>query len=106
MIVFHRIIGPTLFKTSTDEAAIKAAMPMGRVCIGELDRLLGTQTFLTGDRLSIADLILAPQLDFFAETPEGKSLIHETRLKAWLDRMNTRPSMQATPRPEVLRRAA
>jgi glutathione S-transferase len=106
VIVFQRIIGPTLFKTSTDEAAIEAAMPMGRVCIAELDRLLGNQPFLTGDCLSIADLMLAPQLDFFAETPEGKSLIHETRLRVWLDRMNARPSMQATPRPEVLRRAA
>jgi len=61
--------------------------------------------FLAGDSLSIADLMLAPQLDFFAETPEGKSLLHDTRLKAWLDRMNARPSMQATPRPKALRRA-
>ena len=106
VIVFQRIIGPALFRTSTDEAAIEAALPIGRVCIAELDRLLGTQPFLAGDHLSIADLMLAAQLDFFAETPEGKSLLHETRLKTWLDRMNARPSMQATPRPEALRRAA
>ncbi|MGP0093420.1 MAG: glutathione S-transferase family protein [Xanthobacteraceae bacterium] len=106
VIVFQRIIGPTLLGTMTDEAAIAAAMPMGRVCITELDHLLGSQQFLAGDCLSIADLMLAPQLDFFSETPEGKSLLHETRLKAWLDRMNARPSMQATPIPEALRRAA
>jgi glutathione S-transferase len=81
-------------------------MPMAPVCIAELNRLLGTQPFLGGDSLSVADLMLAPQLDFFAETPEGKSLLAETRLKDWLDRMNERPSMQATLRPEVLRRAA
>ena len=106
VIVFQRIIGPTLLGTTTDEAAIAAAVPMARVCIAELDRLLGAQLFLAGDRLSIADLILAPQLDFFVETPEGKSLLAETRLQAWLNWMNERPSMQATLRPEALRRAA
>src|ERR1700732_950789 len=106
VVVFQRIIGPTLLGTTTDEAAIAAAVPMARVCIAELDRLLGVQLFLAGDHLSIADLILAPQLDFFAETPEGKSLLAQTRLQAWLARMNERPSMQATLRPEALRRAA
>ncbi len=106
VIVFNRIIGPTLLGTTTDEAAVAAAVPMARVCIAELDRLLGAQQFLAGDRLSIADLMLAPQLDFFAETPEGKSLLANTRLEAWLARMNERPSMQATLRPEALRRAA
>jgi glutathione S-transferase len=105
-IVFQRIVGPRLLGTATDQAAINAAMPMAHVCIAELNRLLGTQPFFAGDSLSIADLMLAPQLDFFAETPEGKSLLAETGLSAWLGRMNGRPSMQATLRPEVLRRAA
>ena len=106
VIVFQRIIGPTLLGTTTDEAVVAAAVPMARTCIAELDRLLGGQRFLAGDRLSIADLMLAPQLDFFAATPEGKSLLAETRLKPWLVRMNARPSMQATLRPEALRHAA
>jgi glutathione S-transferase len=106
VIVFQRIIGPVLLGTPTDQAAIDAAMPMARVCIEELDRLLGTQGFLAGDTLSIADLMLAPQVDFFAETPEGKSLLTQSRLKHWLDRMNERSSMRVTPRPEALRRAA
>ena len=60
VIVFQRIVGPVLLGTATDQAAIDAAMPMARVCIAELDRLLGTQPFLAGDSLSIADLMLAP----------------------------------------------
>jgi glutathione S-transferase len=106
VIVFQRIVGPVLLGTTTDETAIAEAMPMARLCISELERLLGSHEFLVGDRLSIADIMLAPQLDFFAETPEGESLLYETRLKSWLDRMSLRPSMQATPRPERLRRAA
>jgi glutathione S-transferase len=105
-IVFQRIVGPTLLGITCDETAVAAGVPMARVCIAELDRLLGGQQFLAGDRLSIADLMLAPQVDFLAETPEGKSLLANTRLEAWLARMNARPSMQATLRPEALRRAA
>ena len=106
VIVFQRIIGPALLGIKTDEAAIEAAIPTGRTCVAELDRLLGAQQFLAGDDLSIADLMLAPQLDFLAETPEGKALLAGTRIEPWLERMNKRPSMQATQRPDALRRAA
>ena len=106
VIGFQRIVGPALLGTATDEAAVEAAVPMARLCISELDRLLGSQRFLAVDRLSIADLMLAPQLDFFAETPEGKSLLDGTRLAAWLERMKARPSMKAAPIPEALRTAA
>jgi glutathione S-transferase len=106
IIVFQRIIGPILFGTAADEAAISAAVPTARLCIGELDRLLGSQAFLAGASLSIADIMLAPQIDFFSITPEGATLLEGTGLKAWLARMNERPSMIATQRPEGLRRAA
>jgi glutathione S-transferase len=102
VIVFQRIIGPVLLGIRTDEAAIEAALPMGLTCIAELDRLLRAQQFLAGDHLSIADLMLAPQLDFLAETPEGKSLLGGTQIEAWLVRMNERPSMQATQRPRCI----
>jgi glutathione S-transferase len=106
IIVFQRVIGPALLGTTTNEGEISAAVPMARTCIAELDRLLGSQRFLVGDQLSIADLMLAPQIDFFAATPEGKILLDGTNLKAWLARMNARPSMIATQRPEPLRGAA
>jgi glutathione S-transferase len=106
IVVFQRIVGPALLGMATDEAAIEAAMPMARTCIAELDQLLGMQLFLAGNGVSIADLILGPQVDFLAQTPEGKSLLAETGLRRWLDRMNERPSMRATLRPDILRRAA
>lgn len=106
IIVFNRIVGPKLLGLAVDEAAIAAAMPHARVCLGELERLLGEQRFLAGDELTLADLHLAPQIDFFAATPEGASLLPGTRLNAWLARMNARPSMVATQRPEGIRAAA
>jgi glutathione S-transferase len=106
VIVFNRIVGPVLMGKTPDEAAIAAAMPMARTCIDELDRLLGSQSFLVGDRLSIADLMLAPQVDFLQATREGKSLLDGTKLAGWLARMNQRPSMQRTQRPANLQAAA
>jgi glutathione S-transferase len=106
VIVFNRIVGPVLMGKTPDETAITAAMPMAQTCIAELERLMDGQAFLAGERLSIADLMLAPQLDFFQATPEGKQLLGGTRLGDWLGRMNQRPSMQRTLRPENLQVAA
>lgn len=106
VIVFQRIVGPVLMGLVPDEEAIARALPDARVCVTELARLLGDQPFLAGDALSIADLMLAPQLDFFAATPEGRDLLAGTVLVDWLARMNERPSMRKTQRPEQLKAAA
>jgi glutathione S-transferase len=106
VIVFNRIVGPVLMGRTPDEAAIAAALPMAQTCIDELDQLLGSQSFLAGERISIADLMLAPQMDFFQATREGKDLLNDTNLAGWLARMNQRPSMQRTQRPENLQAAA
>jgi glutathione S-transferase len=105
-IVFQRVVGPALLGMPTDEAVVAAAVPKAQTCIAELDRLLGEQRYLAGDQLSIADIMLAPQIDFLVATPEGKHLLDGTRLKAWLGRMSARASMVATARPEPLRGAA
>jgi glutathione S-transferase len=50
-----------------------------------------------GDALSLADIMLAPHLDFFAATPEWPALTAKSaNLIAWLRRMNVRPSLEAT----------
>jgi glutathione S-transferase len=106
IIVFQRIVGPVIMGTTPDEAACAAAVPDAERCLHELDRLLGDQSFLNGDQLSIADLLLAPQLSYLAATPEGAKIMQGTKLKAWLDRTEARASMQATLPPEPLRKAA
>lgn len=106
MIVFHRVVGPLLLGTTPDEAAIAAAVPDARLCLGELNRLLGDQAFLAGEELTLADLMLAPQIYYLAATPEGSAILEGTALVAWLKRMNARPSMMATLPPVPLRLAA
>ena len=105
-IAFNRIIGPKLLGLPTDEAAIAEAMPMATTCFAELDRLLDDQSYFGGDGVSIADIMLAAQLDLLCDTPEGAGLISGTRLAGWLDRMRERPSFVATQPPEPLRKAA
>ena len=106
-IAFNRIIGPRLLGLAGDEEAIAEAMPMARTCFAELDRLLGDQPYFGGDSVSIADIMLAAQLDLFSECAEGRELIGgASSLPTWLERMLARPSLRATEPPAMLREAA
>jgi glutathione S-transferase len=97
VIVFHRVVGPRVMGLVPDEAAISAAMPKARAVFTELARLLGEQPFFTGDALSLADLMVAPAVAFFTETPEWTELgAPHANLVAWVSRMEARPSLKAT----------
>src|SRR6202047_3180059 len=74
VIVFHRVVGPRVMGLTPDEAAIEAAMPKARTVFSELARLLGEQPFFAGDALSLADLLVAPAVGFFKDTPEWAEL--------------------------------
>jgi glutathione S-transferase len=97
VIAFQRIVGPRLMGIVPDEAAIAAAMPKARTVFDELALLLGDKRFFVGDAISLADVHLAPQLDFMRATPEWEPLTSKhANLGKWLDLMNSRPSMAAT----------
>lgn len=97
VIGFQRIVAPRLMGTAPDEALITAAMPAAHKVFNELTRLLGDKPYLTGDAVSLADLLVGPHLDFLAATPEWAALVADNaNLVAWLARVNARPSMQAT----------
>jgi glutathione S-transferase len=97
VIVFQRIIRPRLLGQAPDEAAIAAAMPRAHLVYDVLARQLGDQAYLVGESVTLADLLLAPQVDLFREIPEWELLTStHPNLRAWIDRMRTRSSMQAT----------
>jgi glutathione S-transferase len=97
VIGFERIVAPRLLGKSPDEDAIAAAMPKAHTVFNELSRLLGAKTYFTGDRVMLADLLVASHLDFLAATPEWQPLTAATpNLVGWLDRMNERASLKAT----------
>jgi glutathione S-transferase len=62
-----------------------------------LSRLLGGKHYFTGDAVSLADLMVAPQLDFLSQTPEWAELKAKTvNLDTWLGRMTARESFVGT----------
>jgi glutathione S-transferase len=105
-ITFNRVVAPR-FNLPVDEDAIAKALPNARICLAEIGRLLDGHTWMAGDALSLADLLLAPHLSMFAEAPEGAQILQEhENLRRWLARMEARPSMQATNWDKLLERAA
>ena len=97
VIIFHRVVGPKVMGTAPDEEAIRAAMPKAHVVFDELAQLLAQQPFFAGDDISLADLMIAPAMEFFTATPEWSELgAPHANLVAWLARMQARPSIKAT----------
>jgi glutathione S-transferase len=98
-IVINRLVAPRL-GLPVDEAAVAAAVPRARLCLSEFARLMGQQPYLAGDRLTLADLMLAPILTYFSRTAEGEEPIAEhPSLHPWLRRMQERQSFQVTKPP-------
>jgi glutathione S-transferase len=95
-ITAERFMAQRIWNRLPSEANIAQALPKARLCLQEIERLQGSAEFLAGDSLSLADLLVAPQLQFFRGTPEAQELMQGTPLDDWLKRMHARPSMQAT----------
>ncbi|MBV9317397.1 MAG: glutathione S-transferase family protein [Gammaproteobacteria bacterium] len=107
VIGFQRVVGPRLMGLTADENAIAAAVPKARVALDVLAHLLGTQPYLAGASVTLADLMVAPQLDFLQKTPEWEALsAAHPNLRQWLARMQARPSLLATTWEKVAARAA
>jgi glutathione S-transferase len=97
VIGLHRIVGPRLLGLKPDEAAIADAMPRAQIVFEELSRLLAKKAHLASEVITLADLIVAPHMDFLSQTPEWAILTRgRSNLVDWMARMKERSSMQAT----------
>jgi glutathione S-transferase len=95
-VIFQRMVAPLIGRT-TDEAAVSAALPKVRHCLGEIARLAGEQPFLAGDAVTLADLMAIPQIYYFKKFPEGAAQLAELpALAAWAKHMEERQSLQVT----------
>lgn len=67
-----------------------------RTCLRVVEDFAAPE-FLVGARLTLADLWTLPMLTYLKLAPTGRALLGDTpRLGAWLERMQGRPSVQAT----------
>lgn len=85
----------------SDEERIAYGLVKARISLSAITRLMNNKSWLAGDHVTLADLHLAPMMDFFLMTDEGRRLMGVfPALSAWWVRMKTRPSMLATPYPD------
>jgi glutathione S-transferase len=97
VIGFQRVVGPKVLGLTPDEAAIAAAMPHARRVFAELARLLGSRPYFGGDQISLAEMMLIPQVDFLSQSPEWSELTAALpNLVTWFQRTSARPSFKAT----------
>jgi glutathione S-transferase len=107
-ICFPRLAAPVL-GFPVDEAAVAKAVARLPETLGELERPLKGQPYLTGDTMTVADLYLVPILYYLGLTKEGQAVWPDyPHLAVWQARMAERPSVRETvpPRFEALRPAA
>ncbi len=96
-LVIQRIVMPMLGE-QPDEDAISAAMPEIARSIAIISGLRADRKFLVNDRVTLADLHLAPIFDYFQSTPDSDSILQEhPGLRSWWAEMSERESMSKTP---------
>ncbi len=98
----ERVVKPGLMGLASDEAVVAQALPATATCVAALEAVLGADPFLAGDELSMADLMIAPQLHLLSPVPEVRAILDGSRLGAWLERMLAHPAMAATQPPAAL----
>ena len=95
-IFVQRAVMPMTGGTA-DEDAIAAAIPQAETAVAALEKLIDGNAYLAGDRLSLADLLLIPVYDYFAQIPEGQKMLAKApNLQRWWDTVRTRPSVAKT----------
>jgi glutathione S-transferase len=95
-LVWQRIVTPMLGGTP-DNAVVEEGLPAIRLCLAELERILGDGPWFGGESVSLADLHLAPLFGYMTMTPESAALMAQHgRLAAWWQRMAARESMTKT----------
>lgn len=95
-VFYARIVAPAE-RIQPEEGHLAQSLAKCRSCCRALEEILGSQRYFAGGELTLADLHVAPILLYFSITREGvETLSAHPRLRAWLDDMAARPSVQLT----------
>jgi glutathione S-transferase len=95
-VFFARLVAPAE-GIQPDEQHAAESLAKARTCCSALQEILGSGRYFIGDELTLADLHAWPILLYFSMAREGaETLSAHPRLRAWLDDMAVRPSVQRT----------
>jgi glutathione S-transferase len=79
-----------------DEKIIAGAVPTIELCLKEIERIRGSDKFLAGSQVSLADLYVIPIVSYLQMMPE-KSLFEQRKgLAAWWENVSQRSSVKKT----------
>jgi glutathione S-transferase len=96
------IVLPRFGILPADDAKRMAAVERLDRQLALADRTLRESAYLAGDRLSLADLFLAPILFWLGKTPEGEAALPKyAAVGRWYQAIAARPSFQATMPPPL-----
>lgn len=92
----QRVIMPMLGE-KPDEDVVAAAVPEATTSMKALEAIIDGNEFFAGDKLSLADLYVAPVYDYFSQIPEGEKALAECpNLRRWWDAVSQRESVVKT----------
>ncbi len=92
----HRVFRPRMGQ-QVDEAEIQSGIVASESTLRALEALAGDGDFLIDDRLSLADLHLAPMMAYFAAADEGGAVLaRQPKLSHWWSMIQHRPAVVAT----------
>jgi len=96
-LVWQRLVVP-MQGGQGDETVVQDSYDMVRRSLSEFERLKGSNTFLAGPEISLADCFLAPVFAYMTMTPDADALLQPLPgLRTWWQAMSQRPSMERTP---------
>ncbi len=82
-----------------DESRASIARAKAPLCLNVLSQFLDDGSWIAGEQLTLADLYVAPMLEYFLAVPEGREIFaHYPNLIDWWRRLGDRESIQI-PRP-------
>ena len=92
----QRAVVPMLGGTA-DESIIEDAQGDCERTISVLNGMVSEQDYFGGGSASLADFHVVPVVHYASQIPEGQTLLSKApALTAWMDRMNTRDSVNST----------
>lgn len=93
--VFSQRVFRPLYDMKIEEEEISKGIVASKTVLNALEVIALEGLQLTGKELSLADLYLAPMIDYFVTAPEGENLFSQyPTLSEWWRNMRSRDSMQ------------